>query len=157
MSFRSTLVRCAKEVQHRSPAIRFPDRKHANHESHSAQPHPCAPQSVIDQYFPDAPKPSNAQTSPSAQNSSSYGGPVDPSQQGQEPQADSQKSSSGGGGGSSGGGSSSAMEEWEMPSRLKRTRYAPTEMEIDAIQSGGATESTPVTRETKLTWYTEQI
>ena len=106
-------------------------------ESHSAQPHPCAPQSVIDQYFADAPKPSNPQTSPSAQNSSSYGGPVDPSQQGKEQQADTQKSSGGGGGsGGSGGGSggSSAIEEWEMPSRLKRNRYAPTETEIDAIQ-----------------------
>lgn len=66
-----------------------------------------------------------------------------------------------------------------MPEYLKRRKYAPTESEIEAIQvrswhlrsryrrrteidlertqSGGATEATAVTRETKLTWYTEQI
>ncbi|GAA5892350.1 uncharacterized protein JCM6883_007328 [Sporobolomyces salmoneus] len=150
MSFRTTLVRCAKEVQHRSPAIKFPDRKHADHSSHSVQPHPCAPQSVIDN-FPRFQSTQSASFSGSqaGQNSSSYGGPVDPSSQGQ-----GQGSSSGSG---SKGGRSAAIEEWEMPDYLKRRRYAPTELEIEAIQSGGATESTPVTRETKLTWYTEQI
>ncbi|GAA5842406.1 hypothetical protein JCM3766R1_004405 [Sporobolomyces carnicolor] len=145
MSFRPTLVRCAKEVQHRSPAIKFPDRKHASHDaSHSVQPHPCAPQSVIDNFsrFQSA-RTASLSSSQAAQNSSSYGGPVDPSSQGQ--------------GSSKQGGRSAAVEEWEMPEYLKRRKYAPTESEIEAIQSGGATESTPVTRETKLTWYTEQI
>ncbi|GAA5964854.1 hypothetical protein JCM3765_005802 [Sporobolomyces pararoseus] len=145
MSFRTTLVRCAKEVQHRSPAISFPDRKHANHSSHSVQPHPCAPQSVIDNFsrFQSA-QSSSFSSSQSAQNSSSYGGPVDPSSQGQ-------------GQGSSKGSRGASIEEWEMPEYLKRRKYAPTESEIEAIQSGGATEATAVTRETKLTWYTEQI
>ncbi|GAA5984586.1 hypothetical protein JCM5350_008148 [Sporobolomyces pararoseus] len=143
MSFRTTLARCAKEVQHRSPAIKFPDRKHANHSSHSVQPHPCAPQSVIDNFsrFQSA-QSSTFSSSQAAQNSSSYGGPVDPSSQGQ---------------GSSKGGRGASIEEWEMPEYLKRRKYAPTESEIEAIQSGGATEATAVTRETKLTWYTEQI
>ncbi|GAA6010100.1 hypothetical protein JCM11491_005867 [Sporobolomyces phaffii] len=151
MSFRTTLVRCAKEVQHRSPAIGFPDRKHANHDSnHSVRPHPCAPQSVIDNFsrFQSAQSSTFAQ-SQSAQNSSSYGGPVDPSS--------STPSSAAQGSSSSSGGRSASIEEWEMPQYLKRSKYAPSEMEIDAIQSGGATESTPVTRETKLSWYTEQI
>ncbi|GAA5882230.1 hypothetical protein JCM16303_002293 [Sporobolomyces ruberrimus] len=154
MSFRTTLVRCAKEAQHRSPAIKFPDRKHANHDSsHSIKPHPCAPQSVIDD-FPrfKSSQSSSLSSSQAAQNSSSYGGPVDPSSQGKDsPQT---ASSSGGG---SGGSGQSVIEEWEMPEYLKRTKYAPTESEIEAIQSGGATEATAVTRETKLTWYTEQI
>ncbi|GAA5927276.1 uncharacterized protein JCM15063_005852 [Sporobolomyces koalae] len=147
MSFRTTAIRLAKEVQHRSPAIRFPDRK-ASHESHhGVQPHPCAPQSVIDNFarFQNA-QSSTFSASQAAQNSSSYGGPVDPSSQQSSSSSSSSKRSQSG-----------AIEEWEMPEYLKRKKYAPSEFEIDAIQSGGATEATPVTRDTKLTWYTAQI
>ncbi|GAA6059778.1 hypothetical protein JCM10212_003673 [Sporobolomyces blumeae] len=152
MSFRPSVIRLAKEVQHRSPAIRFPDRKQAHHEdSHQVAPHPCAPQSVIDNF----PRFQQAQANPAAAaaaNSSSYGGPVDGSDAGGRDGSSAASSS-----GSTSSSSSGAVEEWQMPAWLKRNRYAPTEAEIEAVQSGGATEATEVTRATKLTWYTEQI
>ncbi|GAA5886600.1 hypothetical protein JCM5296_005344 [Sporobolomyces johnsonii] len=67
MSFRASLVRLAKEAQHRTPLIRFPDRKQQP-AHHPATAHPCAPQSVVDAFssFQQAranPRPSSSSSS----------------------------------------------------------------------------------------------
>ncbi|GAA5970651.1 hypothetical protein JCM11641_007386 [Rhodosporidiobolus odoratus] len=136
MSLRVSLVRLAQHA--RQPLIRFPDRT-AKPSSHAAEPHPCAPQETIDAF----PRFQNSQKNPQAQvsQSSSYGGPALP------PKTD----------GSSGGSSSGSVEQSDLPEWLRRSRWAPNEEEIEAVMTGGASATAPVTKDLKLKWYTPQI
>ncbi|GJN89630.1 hypothetical protein Rhopal_002617-T1 [Rhodotorula paludigena] len=136
MSFRQTLVRLAEHA--RTPLIRFPDRK-APHKAHEATAHPCAPQSVIDNFARFQGQQANPAAS-AAQASSSYGGPAAHSQ------------------GGAGAGGKAVGAESELPERLRRSYWsALSEEELDAVMSGGASATAPVTREYKLKWYTPQI
>ncbi|BGO90806.1 hypothetical protein NBRC10512_000131 [Rhodotorula toruloides] len=183
MSFRQTLVRLAQHA--RQPSMRFPDRKAAPqetaskrddlgdsrpaeavvdpHSSHSAEPHPCAPQSVIDTFsrFSEA---RSKPRSPHAEdaNSSSYGGPV--AQEGVGASASSSGSLAGQGQGASKGVSSGGSgkpgvleDETQLPAWLRRERWAPTEEEIEAVMTGGAANATPFTKAYQQKWYQPQF
>ncbi|GAA5908607.1 hypothetical protein JCM6882_003691 [Rhodosporidiobolus microsporus] len=134
MSFRTSLVRLAQHA--RTPLIRFPDRT-AKHSSHAATAHPCAPQSTVDAFSRFQHAQQNPRTDFSQ--SSSYGGPNAPPKTG----------------GSSSGASLSSEEQ--LPAWLRRSRYAPTEEEIEAVMTGGASNSTPITKDYKLKWHIAQI
>ncbi|BGO98621.1 hypothetical protein RTG_00944 [Rhodotorula toruloides ATCC 204091] len=161
MSFRQTLVRLAQHA--RQSSMRFPNRK-AAHSSHSAEPHPCAPQSVIDTFsrFSEA---RSKPRSPHAEdaNSSSYGGPV--AQEGVGASSGSSASqeqgqSQGASKGVSSGGSGKPgvlEDETQLPAWLRRERWAPTEEEIEAVMTGGAANATPFTKAYQQKWYQPQF
>ncbi|GAA5860415.1 hypothetical protein JCM8547_000297 [Rhodosporidiobolus lusitaniae] len=138
--FRATAVRSA-----RVSSMKFPNRAQKP-TLHSAQPHPCAPQSAIDSFS----RFQNSQQNPRAQLSqqSSYGGPAQPPHS---------SSGSSGSSGVSGGKGSIVVSEEELPAWLRRTRRELDEAEIEAVNTGGATATTPITPDYKLKWYTAQI
>ncbi|GAA5825249.1 hypothetical protein JCM3770_003171 [Rhodotorula araucariae] len=184
MSFRQSLVRLAEHA--RTPLIRFPDRKakprrarpkddlgadrrsarrpHRTPQGHRADPpallstlaydtdahsptaHPCAPQSVIDAF----PRFQDAQANPTLVRSasSSYGG------------SPNVGAGTGAAQGSASGASASAQSvgaESELPSWLRRSRWAPAEDEIEAVMSGGASVTPEITKAYQQRWYTPQF
>ncbi|GAA5861240.1 hypothetical protein JCM3774_002238 [Rhodotorula dairenensis] len=153
MSLRPTLVRLAQHA--RQPLMRFPDRK-APHGTSEAGPHPCAPQSVIDSFsrFSEARQNPIAPRQDAAA-SSSYGGPTSAELKTQGQGSGSGSSASGGAGAQ---GASGVLEsESQLPKWLRRDRYAPTEEEMDAVMSGGATNSREFTKAYQKLWYTPQF
>ncbi|BGP15136.1 hypothetical protein JCM10213_005403 [Rhodosporidiobolus nylandii] len=132
MSFRASFARFAQHA--RQPLIRFPDRT-AKHSAHAATAHPCAPQSTVDAFSRFQHAQQNPRTDFSQ--SSSYGGPDVPP---------------------SGKGSGAILtSEEELPEWLRRTRWAPTEEELEAVMSGGASAATPVTKDYQLKWHIAQV
>ncbi|GAA5987125.1 hypothetical protein JCM10908_001036 [Rhodotorula pacifica] len=163
MSLRPTLVRLAQHA--RQPLIQFPDRSKAAHaSSHPAEPHPCAPQSVIDNFsrFSEARK-NPQQHQPRATDaaaSSSYGGPTSAELKGRGQGQGSSASTGGSGSGAGSGGAAAGgvlESESQLPKWLRRDRYAPTEEEMDAVMSGGATNSREFTKTYQKLWYTPQF
>ncbi|GAA6042009.1 hypothetical protein JCM8097_009143 [Rhodosporidiobolus ruineniae] len=184
MSFRASLQRLAQHA--RQPLIRFPDRSakrelllftanstsarlnrpntraHGQWEepgrstlpaearngphAHTATAHPCAPQSTVDAFSRFQHSQQNPRTDFSQ--SSSYGGPATPPT----------GSGSGSVGAASSGGKGGVLSvEDELPEWLRRGRLPPVEDEIEAVMSGGATISTPVTKDYQLKWHIAQI
>ncbi|GAA5952426.1 hypothetical protein JCM8115_003599 [Rhodotorula mucilaginosa] len=151
MSLRPTLVRLAQHA--RQPMMHFPDRK-APHGTHEPAPHPCAPQSVIDSFsrFSEARQNPIAPRQDAAASSSYGGGPT-------TGELKSQGQGQGSGSSSAGGGSVGGLleNESQLPKWLRRDRYAPTEEEMDAVMSGGATNSREFTKAYQKLWYTPQF
>ncbi|BGP54971.1 hypothetical protein JCM8202_003481 [Rhodotorula sphaerocarpa] len=159
MALRPTLLRLAEHA--RQPLIQFPNRK-AQHASSDPAPHPLAPQSVIDSFSQFTEARANPQTvrEADAASSSSYGGPTadELKRQGQGQGAGSgQPQGQGQGRGAAPAPGGVLESESQLPAHLRRDRYAPTEEEIDAVMSGGATSAHEFTKQYQKLWYTPQF
>ncbi|POY73646.1 hypothetical protein BMF94_3181 [Rhodotorula taiwanensis] len=156
MSLRPSFIRLAQHA--RQPLMKFPDRK-AQHASHDPEPHPCAPKEVVEAFsrFSEVrANPQLATRKADAAASSSYGGPTadELKRQGQGQGSGASSGSGQGKGGVAPGGT--LESESQLPAWLRRDRYAPTEEEIDAVMSGGATSSREFTKQYQKLWYTAQ-
>ncbi|KAI5477332.1 hypothetical protein MNV49_006474 [Pseudohyphozyma bogoriensis] len=116
--------------------IHFPDRK-APHPHHPPAPHPYAPQSIIDSF-------SSFQAKLAGNNGSGAGG--------------QQLAGGPAGGSAKGKGFESTVEadfenDWDLPKRFSRSGFVMDDIELSAIESGGASESPDVTKKMKKSWY----
>ncbi|KAM0788866.1 hypothetical protein ACM66B_002951 [Microbotryomycetes sp. NB124-2] len=136
----------------RTPMISFPDR-HGGHDSHGRSVHPCAPADLVSS------SPFLSSLSSSSASSSNAGS----NKHGSSKEINTAGPLLGPAGGSAPGSGFESdapptqFEEWNLPQRLSRSRWAPSGEELDAIMTGGASIVADVTRQTKQKWYTPQI